>query len=276
MPRDSVFSHRKLSLSAGLRQRQASGWACALVAGCFLGAAPAEAETFKGTEIKGASGIYLVTKDVIVRDKPANQGGRAGSLKEGERIEVFGRTTGNWLAVKKGDKRLGFVYAPVLMPLIDGAIDKDVTGKAAIGRGAHCMFTIHFEGRSEIEGELLQTADYDVAYRCENEGKKFTFNGPMFITEAPYQASSKPVYQVSVDLLDIAEDPDHVFSTVVFYDRDAGEVKLDSVSPPEFAGKATLTRKPAATVAQALAGAVEIALAAWGDRVWDTLTKAGR
>lgn len=276
MPRDSVHSHRKPWLPAGLCQRQAPGWALALVAGCFFGAASAAAETFKGAELKSESGFYLVVKDVIVRDKPANQGGRAGSLKEGERIEVFGRTTGNWLAVKKGDKRLGFVYAQGLLPLIDGAIDKDVTGKAAIGRGAQCLFTIHFEGRSELEGELLQTADYDVAYRCESAGKKFSFNGPMFITEGPYQASTKAVYQVSVDLLDIAEDPDHVFSTVVFYDRDAGEVKLDTVSPPEFAGKAALTRKAAANVPEALAGAVEIALATWSDRVWDTLAKAGR
>lgn len=275
MPRASCFGLGGRRLPPGPGRRQTARWALGLALVAVLAWAPADAATFKGTEITDETGTYMVTKDVTVRAGPENKAARAGSLKAGEKVEVFGRTKGNWLAVRKGDKPIGFVHAPMLLPLIDGAVEQDVTGKAAIGRGAHCRFSIHFEGRSEIEGENLQTADYDVAYHCESAGRKFRFNGPMFIAEGPTGTGSKALYQISVDLLDIAEDPDYVFSTVLLYDPEGREVRLDAVSPPEFAAKPASPKKAAQNVREALAGAVEIALSAWSGKVWETLAKSG-
>lgn len=240
----------------------------------FLAAPANAAETFNGVRLLAAAGQYRALKDSIVRIKPDSKSERAGAVKKGDLVDAFGKAEGGWIAIAKEGKRLGFVHGGLLLPLIDGALAADLSGKVKLGDGSACEYTIHFEGKSELEGEELSTADYDVSIRCDRKGRKLAFNGPMFITEVPYQASgTKAVYQVNLDILGITEDPDRAFSTILFYDRDAGQIALDTVAPPDLKGQPQATERVATSVPKALKGAVELALGAWGPKAWDELAK---
>jgi len=237
-----------------------------------------ETAKFKGFSIERASGTYVATQDVIVRAAPRVKSEKAASLKRGERIAVVGHTAaskaeGVWFAVERDGRALGFVYSQLLLPLIDGTLEKELTGKIEVGRGFNCAYTIRFEGKSKVEDEPVETSDYDVTYRCDSKGRKFSFSGPMFITETANQPGAKAAFQINIDLLEVTDDPDQAFSTVLFYQKDDNQVALDSIAPPEFRGSPTVTKKPAQNVAEALRGAVEIALMAWGGKVWDLLAK---
>lgn len=240
--------------------------------------AATETAKFKGFPIEPASGTFVATQEVIVRTAPRAKSEKAASLKRGERITVVGRTVaskaeGMWFAVERDGHALGFVYSQLLLSLIDGTLEKELRGKVEVGRGFNCAYTIRFEGKSKVEDEPVETSDYDVTYRCDSKGRKFGFSGPMFITETANQPGAKAVFQVNIDLLEVTDDPDQAFSTVLFYQRDDNQIVLDSIAPPEFRGSPTVTKKSAKDVAEALKGAVEIALLAWGSKVWDLLAK---
>jgi hypothetical protein len=240
--------------------------------------AATETAKFKGFPIEPASGTFVATQDVIVRAAPRVKSEKAASLKRGERIAVVGRTTaskaeGVWFAVEREGRALGFVYSQMLLSLIDGTLEKELAGKVEVSRGFNCAYTIRFEGKSKVEDEPIETSDYDVTFRCDSKGRKFGFSGPMFITETANQPGAKAAFQVNIDLLEITDDPDQAFSTVLFYQRDDNQIVLDSIAPPEFRGSPTVTKKSVKSVAEALRGAVEIALMAWGGKVWDLLAK---
>jgi hypothetical protein len=237
-----------------------------------------EPTTFKGAPIERLSGTFRATQDVIVRAAPRAKADRAASLKRGERVTVVGRTAatkaeGTWLAVERDGKALGFVFSQMMMPLVDGALDKELSGKVEVGRGIACSYTIRFEGKTKVEEEEVETSDYDVTSRCETKGRKFAFSAPMFMTETPNQPGIKAAFQINIDLLEITDDPDQALSTVLFYQRDEGQVALDTVAPAEFRGEPAITKKPAKDVPGALKGAVEIALTTWSSKVWDLLAK---
>lgn len=240
--------------------------------------AATETAKFKGVPIEPVSGTFVAIQDVIVRAAPGAKSEKAASLKRGERVAVVGRTAaskaeGVWFAVERDGRPLGFVYSQLLLSLIDGTLEKELTGKVEVGRGFTCAYTIRFEGKSKVEDEPLETSDYDVTFRCDSKGRKFGFSGPMFIAETANQPGAKAAFQVNIDLLDVTDDPDQAFSTVLFYQKDDNQIVLDSIAPPEFRGSPTVTKKPARAVAEALRGAVEIALMAWGSKVWDLLAK---
>ena len=134
-----------------------------------LGSAPSaqtEKLSFLGMQIKPGTGIYLVTKDVNVRAKPMTGSKRVGGFKRGERIKVVGRAPGAWVAVRKSGKDFGFVYEPILLPLIDGTLDKDLTGRIEAKGSPVCDYRVRFEGKSVAEGQLFKFADYEVAWKC--------------------------------------------------------------------------------------------------------------
>jgi hypothetical protein len=238
----------------------------------------ADPKTFKGAPVEPLSGTFMATQDVIVRAAPRAKADRAASLKRGERVTVVGRTPatkaeGAWLAVEREGKALGFVFGQMMMPLVDGTLEKELSGRVEVGRGIACAYTIRFEGKTKVEEEEVETSDYDVTSRCETKGRKFAFSAPMFMTETPNQPGIKGAFQINIDLLEITDDPDQALSTVLFYQRDDSQVVLDAVAPPEFRGEPTVTKKPAKDVPTALKGAVEIAFPAWGGKVWDLLAK---
>ena len=92
------------------------------------------------------SGTYLVSRDVRVRAEPRTRSGEINRLSKGERVQAVGRPKESaWLAVSKDGKNLGFVYSPVLLPLIDGTLDDDLKGKASFGGGLSCDYAVRFE-----------------------------------------------------------------------------------------------------------------------------------
>ncbi len=255
------------------------------------------AERFKGVALDTASGSYLATKDAPVLEIPSSQpspGEAKGAsakakeksapprpaakpvaeLKKGDIVAVFGKS-GGWFAIAKGEHKLGFVAADSLAPILDGTLARDVAGQATAG-GYDCRYTIRFEGRTEVEIGSGRLADYSAAFVCARGAQRLSFEAPMFMSEIPHQGGPKPVYQIALDVLGISPDPDQAFSTILFFDRDKGEVALETAWPAEWLAKSKPAPKRASDVASALVVAAELTLAAWGPKPWEALVKRER
>ena len=234
---------------------------------------PPKPMIFMGVKVKPLQGQFLVLRDVNIRARPKTKSKKIGSFKAGKRINVVARAAGAWVAVREGGKDLGFVYDQVLLPLIDGTLEKDLEGKASVKGGASCQYRIRFEGKSQVEGQVFEIADYDVYWDCLDGKRKVKFRTPMFITEAPYQLGTKRIFQISIDVLDIEGGYDDIFSTTLLYDKDKNRVVFDSVSIKKF-GRIPATKEiPAKTVPQALRAAVTITLETWNKSAWRDLIK---
>ena len=250
----------------------------ALCAGAVLAANPARAEdrTFLGQTVRAQEGVYLVTKGANVRAGPKTGAKKLGTVKAGTRVRVVGRAKGGagWMAITRDGKDYGFVYAPILLPMIDGTLEEPLSGRIVVKGRAPCRYSIDFQGRNTVDGEDYSYADYDVHFRCRHKGKTFAFWAPMFMSEVPYRLTHKPVFQITIDLPEVENGLDEVFSTGFDYLRDKGKVVLEGVSIKSLGRKAEVTEKDAAGIAQALTAAVEMAPGAWGDGVWKQLREA--
>jgi hypothetical protein len=262
------------------------GWTARAVAAALMllalaaGPAPAAEKkpppkpmTFMGVKVKPHQGQYLVLKDVNIRARPKTKSKKVGSFKAGNRIDVVARAAGAWVAVRKGGKDVGFVYDQVLMPLIDGTLEKDLEGKVLVKGVADCGYLIRFEGKSQVEGQVFEIADYDVYWDCLVGKRKVKFRTPMFITEAPFQLGTKRIFQISIDILDIEGGYEEIFSTTLLYNKDKNRVVFDSVSIEKFGQPPAIKEVPAKTVPQALKAAIRIALGAWKKNAWTDLIK---
>ena len=248
----------------------------ALAVGSALAAekkTPPKPMIFMGVKVQPLHGQYLVLKDVNIRARPKTKSKKVGSFKAGKRIDVVARAAGAWVAVREGGKDLGFVYDQILLPLIDGTLKKDLEGKTSVKGGASCQYRIRFEGKSQVEGQVFEIADYDVFWDCLDGKRKVKFRTPMFITEAPYQLGTKRIFQISIDVLDIEGGYDDIFSTTLLYNKDKNRVAFDSVSIKKFGQTPVIKEIPAKTVPQALRAAVIITLATWNKSAWKDLIK---
>jgi len=264
------------------------GVVCSLVAG--VAAWPLSAQTpqamFLGIPVKPVKGVYLVLKDVNVRAKPATRGRRLGRVEKGTRVEAVGRgLKGPWLAIrsipdsatKTGGKDLGFVYEPIMMPIIDGTLNKDLTGRLPVGRGPGCGYVISFEDKSEALGMLFKFADYSVQWTCTSGGRDVRFATPMFITEGPHVGTRNPIHQITVDIpnLENGHGPEDVFSTHMLWDRGKGRVRFDSANIEKLVRIKTKAKtKPEATATElpaALRAALQLAHDVWTGAVWRVL-----
>ncbi|MCG8508678.1 MAG: SH3 domain-containing protein [Rhodospirillales bacterium] len=230
----------------------------------------------KGSPVESATGRFLAATEVNLRAKPSTRAPKRGRLERGMKVEAFGAAeNGSWLVVRRGRQELGFVFAEMLLPLIDGTISEPIGGSTKSGDGGPCNYVIRFAGKSAVQEDLFETSDYEIDWSCVIDGRQLEFPGFMFITEAPFQLSENRVYQISIDLLDITRNYDEVFSTVFLYRPDKGTVALDSVSMKEFARKPAVGEASAKTVPAALSGAAKLAPAAWNAKVWEMLAQNG-
>ena len=231
---------------------------------------------FMGHKIVAAPGTYLVHKDVNIRSAPKTSGKRLGKFADGAIIHVAGRVPkSEWFAALDGGAPVGFVYGSVLSPIIDGRVDNDVTGEIQVGPGLRCGFRVKFMGKTGGEAGLIRASDYEATIVCERKTLRVRFPAQMFITEEPFNGSKKQrIFQVNVDLLDSLHNLDDVFSTITLYDLDKGQVRFDKVTEPTFVGGGNPAEtRPAETVPEALAAALEIALVVWSPIVWDEIFK---
>lgn len=255
------------------------GAVAALLMPAAFAALPAVAEERPPLEILGQpvephDGSYLVLKDANVRAKPLTKSKRVGRLEAGSRVNAVGRVKGPWLAVARDGKPLGFVYGPILMPVVDGALGRPIEGDMAIDGLGDCSYRIEHLGKTPAEGQRFEFSDYGVDWRCRRKGgKTLAFHSPMFLTEGPYQGTRTPVHQITVDLMELAGSLEEVFSTHVLWDRQAGTVKFDSLSVKKFGRAKTPEPLAADSVDAALRAALRLVSATWSDSVWAALAK---
>lgn len=216
-----------------------------------------------------AGGLYVARQDVTVRKEPKNDGARTVTLKKGERVESIGKAPYGWISLRRDGKDIGFVFSQALMPLIDGEIGDELTGSIPV-KGGSCAYSVRFVGKSPVENEIFETSDYEVSYRCRVSNRVVDVAAFMFITEAPYELSDVPDFQINLDLPDISVG-DEVMSTIFLYRQGKGEVAFDSVALDAFGMKPQVAIKPAKTVADALRAAVELAPGCWNDAAWKAL-----
>ena len=258
------------------RRRHAERGGIAAVAAWLLVfmIAPAAAEDlFLGVPVTPLSGTYLVLKDVNIRGKPATKAKRVGKLAKGDRVDALGKAQGAWLAVGRDGEDLGFVFAPMLLPLIDGTLVADIEGQAPLSEEKFCAYAIRFEGKSPVEDGLFDTSDYEVTYRCPGDDGELEFSTYMFITEAPYQLSANHVYQISIDVTDVSGGYDEILSTIFLYEARRDRVIFDSVSLRAFRRPRATGERAASTVEEALTAAVELAPGVWSEKVWRALAQ---
>lgn len=228
----------------------------------------------EGEPLAPAFGRFLAAAETVVRAKPSAKAARSGRLERGTRVEAMGSTAdGKWLAVRWSGREMGFAAREALLPLIDGNLREPVKGTAPLPGGGACAFAIRFAGRTPVEDDIIETADYDMDWRCDVDGRTLKFPGFMFITEAPFQLSDNQVYQISVDLLNVSREYDEVFSTIFLYRRAEAKVTFDGVSQKELAAEPTVREAPTGSVREALTAAARLAPTAWGTDVWTILAE---
>ncbi len=236
----------------------------------------AEDRMFLGIEVTAINGTYLVIKGANVRSEPKTEANKLGTLKAGKTLKVVGRAKGGagWMAVQQDGKDYGFVYAPVLLPMIDGTLTESISGRVLIEEHAPCGYTFDFRGKNTVEGEDYVFSDYEIVYRCNDKGKPFSIIAPMFMTEVPYQLTHKPVFLVSIDLMEVENGYDEIFSTIFHYLPEEKKVVYAGVSIKDKGRPPKVTERTVNSIAEALSAAVEIAPDAWAPEVWEQLSKA--
>ncbi len=229
-----------------------------------------EKKTVLGVEVEPYAGRFVVARDVNLRSKSSRYSKKVRSLKRGEMLEAVGKAAKGWLAVSQNGAVIGFVVQEMLLPLIDGRLEADLTGKAQGVGGRKCEYVIHFEGKSPVEGDLFETSDYDVRLKCGENA----FNAFMFITEAPYALGAKRNYQINMDVMEIGGDYEEVLSTAMEYRLDSERLFHDENLLKELGRKPDSPERPAANVPDALKGAVEMAVESWNDKAWKRIEEA--
>jgi hypothetical protein len=228
---------------------------------------------FRGVEVTRHIQDYIVLADVNVRDKPKTKSKKVGKLKKLQRIQAVGKAEGAWVAIRLDETDIGFVYEPVLIGVLDGALTGPIDGAVTKDGHPNCTYTILYQGKSDAEGQVFQIADYEIEWRCEEKGKVNEFGTPMFMTEGPYKKSKNPVYQITVDIVDAEGTLDEVVSTTVFYDFKAGTISFDGVSVKRFAGKPEVLTVFARDLPSALRASVEMSYETWAAPLWKVLMR---
>jgi len=230
----------------------------------------------KGMSLAPSHPLYYVTRDAYVRELPDNNSARLGQIMKGQRITASGRVVipkskgPNWLALKRPDGTVGYVFGAALVAMIDGTLKAPLQGKLSARGQPDCRYTISFEGRTQIAGEIQQTADYDVAFECtgKNADTPLTFNAGMFITELPFDEKSE-AFQINVDLWDLRVNLDDVLSITTLYDPNAKRVTFDRVNDEKLRTPALIPPESAADVPAALVGALKMTHAILPANAWD-------
>lgn len=230
--------------------------------------------TFMGVEVVDDPGLHMVTKDANVRAKPGTKAKKVSRFDKGTRIRSKGHLNA-WLAVLGEDgKDLGFVYAPITMPLIDGMLSDDIRAQAQTSDGVVCDYNVHFEGKSLVDGVPFQTADYEVWFRCFLGAEKLVFPTTMFLTEGPYQMTRKGPFQITLDVPQVAGDEyEELLSVTMLYDADKDEVRFEGVSIKDLAKKPKDAKRSAEDLPRVLATAVEMVLASWSKKTLGAISK---
>jgi len=228
---------------------------------------------FLGAEITPFNAIYVVRKDVNIRAKPTQKSKRIGKLEEGERIGAVGRAKGGWVAYRELGKDIGFVYEPVLYPVIESALAEEITGTLSSGGRPTCEFTLSFVGKTEAEGQIFQIGDYEIDWLCRQNATEARFSTPMFLTEGPSVSNKPALHQMTIDILDLTANLEEVLSTNFQFDHEKMQITFDGITSKRFGRTPEQTQAQVASLSEALATAVTLAYESWNSVLWTELMK---
>lgn len=227
-----------------------------------------------GHEVEPLTGVYVATDDVNVRGGPGTDFERVDGLKDGDRVHSIGKSQdGKWIAVSKDGETLGFVYAPILKPVIDGMLGEQFFGSYMHQEkqgGIACDYRFRFDGKVQVEGDSFSTSDYEVRFRCASQKGARIFYAHMFLTEAPVKSHSGE-HLIGLDARSIGDGMDEYLSSRFLYDPKTGLMTFNGHSLPRFANPPKNQEFETEDVKDALVRALEACIDSWTDEAWETL-----
>lgn len=229
-------------------------------------------------EVTPMIGLFEVTKDVNVRAGPGTNFKRLAGLKAGERVRAIGQPKDDtWMAVSQGGETLGFIYTPVLVPVVDGALSEQFFGSYMSEdqqNGVACDYRFRFEGKVEVEGGSFETADYEVRFRCASQQGAKIFYAHMFLTEAPIKSKTGQ-HLIGLDVRSIGDGMEEYLTTRYLYHPKSGDMSFEGHSLPRFANPPKVQEFKTTSIKDALTQALEASVISWTDDAWEKLlTKA--
>jgi len=227
-------------------------------------------------EVAPMVGLYEITKDVNVRAGPGTDFERLAGLKAGERVRAIGKVQDtSWMAVSQDGETLGFVYTPILVPVVDGTLGEQFFGSyMAQDRedGVACDYRFRFEGKTVVEGGDFETADYEVRFRCASQVGAKIFYAHMFLTEAPVK-TKEGLHLIGLDVRSIGDGMEEFLTTRYLYHPKTGAMTFEGHSLPRFATPPKVQAFEADGIKDALTQALEASVASWTAEAWDELLK---
>lgn len=227
-------------------------------------------------EVAPMVGLYEITKDVNVRAGPGTDFERLAGLKAGERVRAIGKVQDtSWMAVSQDGETLGFVYTPILAPVVDGTLGEQFFGSyMAQDRddGVACDYRFRFEGKTVVEGGNFETADYEVRFRCASQVGAKIFYAHMFLTEAPVK-TKQGLHLIGLDVRSIGDGMEEFLTTRYLYHPKTGAMTFEGHSLPRFATPPKVQAFETDGIKDALTQALEASVASWTAEAWDELLK---
>ena len=148
--------------------RRASLAALCVLAASALHSSVSAADLPKGMSVVPGHPLYYVARDAYVRELPKNDARRIGQIMKGQPLTVAGKVVSPrskgpaWLALKRPDGTVGYVFSAALVAMIDGTLKTPLQGKLTAADRPECRYIIAFEDRTQIAGEIQQTAVEEV------------------------------------------------------------------------------------------------------------------
>jgi hypothetical protein len=189
-------------------------------------------------------------------------------------VRLVGLTPdGTWAAVNKDGVTLGYVFAKLLVPVVDGALKEQFFGSFMSdkqGDGVACDYRFRFERKSDVEGANFQTADYEIRFRCANSKGAALFYGQMFLTEGPVD-EVKDLHLINLDVRSIGDGMEEFLSTTYLYNPKTGKMTFDGHTMPQYALPPKVQTFKTTSVKDALKQALEASMGCWTEEAWTSL-----
>lgn len=230
---------------------------------------------FDSYQLDGHKGDYLVIKkNVNIRARPNSNGKRLGKLKRRQTVQVLGQAKGTqWLAVRQNSQDKGFVFVSSLTPLINASLEAPLQGDIFIKNDppVACRYQINDAGRVVEDQTIFIAVDYLGHFQCDMNDESFKFDAMIFMSEVPYNLGAKPIYQITLDLPEIAIGYEDFLSMTVLFDQTKQQVDFDTISLKRFKAKGFDTVAPATDVKTALTSALTLQLQSLNNLAWQTI-----
>lgn len=227
---------------------------------------------------------YLVIKtNVHIRNAATNKAKRIGRLAPREVVNVILPPQKElWLEIKHPAHQKAFVFHRSVTPLIDARLPAPLTGQITIEDEttyftAQCHYVIQDQGRTEEDEVIFITRDYGVSFDCTLNGSPLHLNAFMFMSEIPPDLGNRPLYQITLDFPEIAENYEDYLSIGALYYHDEKTVHLDYISLESYGSIPKTPHQspvPASTPQHALQTALALQMNSLSTKGWDALASA--